>query len=164
MTTEEAFVDCALKYIGCHYIWEGKGNKIWTFKQGLVDHKFCELTDNTKLLNVFDCSGLVTHCLMMVTQGRIDLRGSHSAHTIFDTFPVAVDEKDGVLRLYSGHVAISLGNGRVVEAAGGDETTTSIQAAIDRRAQVRAGKDLRPSSQLLGLRRIPLDKSQLITV
>lgn len=165
MTTEEMFVDCALKYIGCHYIWEGKGQKIWTMKQGLITHKFTELNDNTQLLNVFDCSGLVTHCLWMVTHGLLDLRGTHSAHTIFMTFPLAGDgEEDGTVRCYSGHVAISLGRNRVVEAAGGDEMTTSVQAAMSRNAQVRAGVDLRQPYQILGLRRIPLDKSQLRTV
>lgn len=164
MTLEQAFVEKALSFVQCHYIWGGKGNKLFTVN-GLVDHAFTDMANPPNPLNIFDCSGLVTTCLWLVTQGRIDLRGTHGAKTMWDSFPIYNNvENDGMLRLYPGHVAISLGNGRVVEAAGGDESTTNLQASIDRNAKVRVGLDLRNPSTLLGLRRIPLDKSELRTV
>lgn len=164
MTIEELFVNLALARIGSHYIWGGKDKLIFT-PAGLVPHKFTELNDVTQALSIFDCSGLVTSCLFEASKGKLDFRGSHGARQILDSFPVAgAGEEDGTLRLYPGHVAISIGRGRIVEAAGGDESTTSIQAAINRDAKVRVGRDLRAPGTLLGLRRIPLDKSELRAV
>jgi hypothetical protein len=163
LSPEEWFVEHALAYVGCHYIWQGKCRYIWT-PSGLVKHGFINLANPPLPLDVFDCSGLVTHSLWLATSGNVDLRETHSAQTMLDTFPLANSEEDGVIKLYPGHVSISLGRGRVLEAAGGDHTTTSIQAAIDHDARVRVGRDLRTPSALLGLRRIPLDKSELRTV
>lgn len=163
MTTEERFVDIALTHVGCHYIWGGKGQLIVT-AQGLKKHGFTDLSELHLPLDVFDCSGLVTVSLFQATQGKMNGMATASAQVIFDTWPIAKSEEDGVLRLYPGHVAISLGRGRVVEAAGGDHTTTSVLAAVERGAKVRVGSDLRLESTLLGLRRIPLDKSELRSV
>ena len=157
-----AFVDRALLYCGAPYIWQGKGQHVWTPK-GLKVHGFTTIEDSTKLINVFDCSGLVTCCLN--EELRIDLRGTHSAKTILDTFPECdKDFGDGCLILYPGHVAIDLGRNRVVDAHAGDSSTTSLLAAQSRGAKVEAHRSLRSASSVLGYRKIPLDKSELKTV
>ena len=156
------FVDRALEYQGCPYIWQGKGLLMWT-PQGLRPHKFSDLQDSTRSIEVFDCSGLVTHCLALTTQ--IDLRATHSAKTILDTFPECdKDFGDGCLLLYPSHVAIDLGRNRVVDAHAGDSSTTSLLAAQARNAKVEAHRSLRAASSILGYRKIPLDKSELKTV
>jgi cell wall-associated NlpC family hydrolase len=151
MDLRTRFVDLALSYVGAPYIWGGKGNLL--FRDG-------KLLKSPLAMPVFDCSGLVTACLFQATQGKIDLIGTHSAQTIWDTFPESQGEaSDGTLRLYEGHVAISLGRSRVVEAAGGDHTTLTVEDAADRNARVMAHVSNR--SGLLGYRRIPLDLSEL---
>ncbi len=160
MTTEEKFIDAALKFQGCHYIWGGKGDKI--FKDGkLGPHQFTEVNDVTKPLRIFDCSGLVTACLCIATDGALDLRGSHGAIDILAHFPITEAREDGCLFLYPGHVSIDLGRGLVIEASRGDHTTISIVAAMQRRARVEVHRNPRPTSSLLGVRRIPVDRSEL---
>ena len=164
MTAYSRFVDAALSFQGCHYIWQGKGKYIWTPSK-LMLHGFSDLNDPQLLLNVFDCSGLVTVALHMATVGKLDLRGSHSAQTILDTFPECdKDFGDGCLILYQGHVAIDLGRGRVVDAHRGNSHTTSVLAAIQANARVEVHRDVRPARTILGYRKVPLDKSELKTV
>lgn len=163
MSPYSRFVDAALSFQGCHYIWGGKGKYIFNSK--LEMHKFTDPDDQQMLLNVFDCSGLVTVALHMATVGKLDLRGSHSAQTILDTFPECDrDFGDGCLILYPGHVAVDLGRGRVVDAHRGNASTTSVLAAIQANARVEVHRDIRPARTILGYRKVPLDKSELKTV
>lgn len=159
MTEEEIFIDLAAGYIGAPYIWRGKGDYIWS-PQGLIKNTFGSHP------YVFDCSGLVTFILnKMRTIPSLklnipDMRGTHSAKTIEDTFPIAKTNEAGTLLLWPSHVAIDCGRGFVLEAAGGDETTlTPSDAARRPNAKVRFGFNKRgaPTS----FRRIPLDKSEL---
>lgn len=162
MTKYNNFVELALSFLDCHYIWQGKGLSRWT-PQGLVKHKFTDL--NNVPLFVFDCSGLVTHCLWEMSGGKVDLRASHSAQTILETFPLAdANSGDGTLILYPGHVSVDLGRERVVDAQGGDQATLSILDAEQRNAKVAVHRRNRLDSSILGYRRIPLDKSELRSV
>jgi cell wall-associated NlpC family hydrolase len=158
------FVDIALSYQGAPYIWGGKGVRV--FKDGkLEEHKFTEMDNMHKLINVYDCSGLITSALYFASHGEIDLRGTHSAKTILDTFPeCAPDFGDGCLLLYNGHVAADVGRGRVVDANRGDSTCTTPLHAQERNARVEVHRTIRLQSSLLGYRRIPVDKSELKAV
>lgn len=144
----------ATRHVGAPYVWRGKGRSLWT-PRSLVPHPWAGY--------VFDCSGLVTTAIKAA--GGPDLRATHSAQTMFDQFPIA-DEFDGagVLRFYGpsrlhvSHVAICLGRNErgqvlVVEAAGGDETTTTPLSAQQRGAKVRQGVELR--RDFLGSRSVP---------
>lgn len=160
MTLEETFVEIAASYIGCPYIWQGKGDQIWT-PQGLVKNTF-----PNKL--VFDCSGLITFALDKLNRisnlGLPNMIGTHSSRTIFDTFPITKTYECGTLLLYPKHVAIDLGRGFVLDASGGDETTTSPIEALRRGASVKIHFNRRKPETLLGIRTIPLDKSALRAV
>lgn len=156
------FVDAAVSFQGAPYIWGGKGS--FVFDEGkLKQHKIKNL-DNEPLM-VFDCSGLVTVALQMATLNKLDLRASHSAKTMLDTFPIC-DENfgDGCLLLYPQHVAIDLGRGRVVDANRGTSKIVTVLDAMQNRAKVEVHRTIRAPSTLLGYRRIPLDKSELRVV
>jgi murein DD-endopeptidase len=133
----------ARRFLGCPYVWQGKGKSLWT-PRGLELHPWVG--------QVFDCSGLVTCALKLA--GGPDLRATHNAQTMFDTFAAAADESvPGTLRFYGtsrrtiSHVAILTemreGFAWVIEAAGGDHTTTSPLIAANRKACVREGRQLR---------------------
>lgn len=158
LSLEEKFVDEALSQLGCPYVWGGKGYLIHN-GYTLKPHKFTTNDEIAKPLRVYDCSGLVTHSLWVASNHKIDLRATHSAKAIFDTFPVTSIDEDGCLLLYPGHVAICLGRGRVVDAQGGDETTKTPLDALMRNASVQAHRINR--TNCIGVRRIPVDISEL---
>ncbi len=143
-TDPTALILNARRFLGSPYVWQGKGKSLWS-PRGLILHAWVG--------QVFDCSGLVT-CAAKLAGGP-DFRATHAAQTMFDEFPVAGDfEAPGVLRFYGTsrtnvtHVAICTGHdaqGRVlvIEAAGGDQTTTSPMVAQQRGAKVREGHEMR---------------------
>jgi cell wall-associated NlpC family hydrolase len=167
MTPEHLFIEAALAEVGQPYIWGGKGDKLWTPK-GMVGNPFDSHDPSQPQVRVFDCSGLVLWALLRST-GE-DKRGEWNAQVMFDGLKPAPnpDPKNYVhhthLRFYGksprnvSHVAIWLGNvdhkPLVIEAAGGDHTTTSIVAARERRAEVRCGFSRRTDE--LGVRVLPL--------
>jgi cell wall-associated NlpC family hydrolase len=145
-----AMVAIALTFVGSPYVWKGKGSVMWT-PTGLTLHTFGK--------PVFDCSGLVTVSLKQA--GGKDFRATHNAQAMFDQWAPAPDPAAaGVVRLYGKgptsitHVAISLGRDaygavQIVEAAGGDSSTTCPKAG----ACVRQGRERR--SDFVGARVIP---------
>lgn len=157
------FVDAAVSFQGCPYIWGGKSSMVFT-PQGLKPHKFRD-NDNQPIL-VFDCSGLITVALQMATLNKLDLRGSHSAKTIWETFPIEHDLNfgDGLILCYKEHVAIDLGRNRVIDANRGTSKTVSLLDAQQSDARVEVHRSIRPVSSIIGYRRIPLDKSELRSV
>ena len=160
-TLFDRFVDEALKCVGAPYIWGGKGIFIFTLK-GLVAHKFMHGDDLDVPIPVYDCSGLVTHALYMASNGKMDFRGTHSAATIWNSFPeLDSDNGPGSLLLYPGHVAVGLGRDIVVDANRGDQTTVSLLHAREQGASVQVHRTIRGAHTLKGYRRIPLDKSEL---
>lgn len=128
----------ALAYVGAPYVWRGKGLELWD-AAGPKSHHWG--------FPVFDCSGFV--CAAYLEAGGPDLRFTHATQTMFDEFPHRSTDalEFGLLKLYGSgpktitHVALSLGNGLVLEAAGGDATTTSPSVAKARGACVRVGFD-----------------------
>lgn len=150
---ERAVVHAGLQHIGAPYVYRGKGLQRWT-PQGLELHPWGGLY-------VFDCSGLVTYCLQHA--GGPDWLASHSAETMFDSLPPAVDSWGfAALRFYRSvtkvdHVAFSLGNGLVLEAAGGDRTTLSPMDAA-RRPLARVRVCFESRTDFAGARLLPVPK------
>ena len=142
-------VEYATSKAGRHYVWQGKGTLCWT-PSGLKPHKWTGL-------EVFDCSGLVTSAIHAA--GGADWRGTHSAQTLWDSLEPAEAHQLGALHLYGSgprgvtHVALALGGGRIVEAAGGDSRTLSPADAVRSKASVRVGWERR--SDFLGARSLP---------
>lgn len=124
----------ALTYAGAPYVWCGKGLELWDPAGPKTHHWGFE---------VFDCSGFVTTAYLEA--GGKDLRFTHAAQTMFDEFPhrSADAGEFGLLKFYGAsmkavtHVGFSLGNGLVLEAAGGDATTRTPADAKARGARVR---------------------------
>lgn len=149
MLTTRAVIHAALRYQGSPYLWTGKGLSVWT-PNGLQS--------NGLGLPAYDCSGLVT-CALHDAQGP-DWRASHNASTLWQQLaPAENADAFGVLRFYGSparpsHVAISLGNGLILEAGGGDQTTTSLEIARRQGARVRVVFDGR--KDLVGARLMPL--------
>ena len=123
--------------MGAPYVWRGKGLELWD-AAGAKSHHWGE--------PVFDCSGLVTTAIHEA--GGPDWRLTHSAQTLFDALARAETPRTprgtfGELKFYGAspksvtHVAIDLGHGLVLEAAGGDATTTTPAIARARGARVR---------------------------
>jgi len=149
--TSRAVAHAALRYVGALYVWKGKGFELWT-PAGLKLHGWGQ--------TVFDCSGLIGQAVF--DAGGIDRRASHSAQSYWDELAECPRADDfGALRFYGSsgssitHISLSLGNGLVVEAAGGDSTTTTPELARRRpHARVRVGFDGRRDLQ--GARLLPL--------
>ena len=146
-------IENARRFLGCPYVWKGKGKSLWT-PRGLELHPWVG--------QVFDCSGLVA-CAIKLSGGP-DVRATHSAQTMFDQFEVTAGHEPGTLRFYGSsrlqvsHVAICTGrdsSGRitVIEAAGGDSRTTTPLIAVQHGARVREGLEVR--RDFLGSRLAP---------
>lgn len=131
-------IEVARQYIGCPYVWAGK-------KDFLFDPVKLALVPNPwRPARVFDCSGLVT--VSLKDAGGPDWRASHSSGALRAfCWPVPWPElQPGDLLFRAGHVGIyvskseaSLANIVVLEAAGGDRSTTSPFIAEARKAEVR---------------------------
>ncbi len=133
-----SIVHHALRYLGAPYVWRGKGLDLWSPVAPLSHHWGEE---------VFDCSGLVTTALK--DAGGPDWRFTHSAQALFDELKPVDAGAFGSLKFYGAnakavtHVAFDLGNGLVLEAAGGDSTTVTPSIAKQRGAKVRVALDYR---------------------
>lgn len=136
------FVDAALAHVGRDYIWRGKGFQMWDPVRGLVSSPWVD--------GGFDCSGLVT--VAMRTAKGPDKVATWNAKAMFEALePVDRPPRGqyGHLHFYGpsstqiDHVAIALGNGLVLEAAGGGSTTTTPKDARRIGARVRLARDRR---------------------
>lgn len=148
MLTPRGVIHAALRAQGCLYLWQGKGHELWT-PNGLKS--------NGLGIPAYDCSGLVTCALH--DAGGPDWRATHNAAALWQALrPADSAGAFGVLRFYGGarvsHVALSLGNDLVLEAGGGDQTTTSLEIARRQGARVRVVFDGR--RDLMGARLLPL--------
>lgn len=132
MTTKRLdFLARAAGLEGSPYLWAAKGRRVgWVGGREVL---------------AFDCSGLVTHCLLEV--GGPDLRAFHNCQRLWDELPPVETPLPGDLAFYSrtpdgriSHVMVTWGDGRVFGACGGDESTTTLQAASSRGARVRFRK------------------------
>ena len=113
----EIMVDYATRLIGAPYLWGGNGPH-------------------------FDCSGFVQEVLASV---GIDPRDDQTAQALYNHFEKFAEETltRGSLLFYGAsrdkitHVAIHLGEGCMIEAGGGDSSTTTLERANEQGAMVR---------------------------
>ena len=129
-----AVVDFALKQAGKPYIWAGRGDFVVR-----DERKVSTAAVGVDGGNVYDCSGLVTDAIRAA--GGPDLRLNWNADRLWRALPVVDAESDDSdddfrLRFYGAkggiatHVAIAIGNGLVIEAAGGDSKTLTYKDAV----------------------------------
>jgi len=116
------------------YVWGAKGRKMWTL-DGIKD------TSAVAGVQVaFDCSGLVTSCILEA--GGDDMRFTHNTDLLKAELPPVQNPPatQGIFVVFfPGHVGIAYTLGDkwfIVEAAGGDHTTTKPTPG----AYVRASK------------------------
>jgi len=147
--TPRAVIHAALRHQGAPYLWGAKGFEVWT-PQGLKRHDYA--------MPLFDCSGLVTAAIK--DAGGPDLRATHNAKMLFDTLTEAPNSNErGVLRFYGAslmrptHVSIALGDDLILEAGGGDSSTTTLEISRRQGARVRIVYEGR--RDLLGARYLP---------
>lgn len=145
---ERDFISTALKQLGAPYIWGGHGDVVWTPKNPVGMQKAAGCPRG------FDCAGLVTWTVHQIS--TTDLTNSWNAQTMWDRLPEAAPDSFA-LALYGSradliqHVAVVLGNTNLLlQAAGGDSTTTSYTEAVRRSACVSVG--YRGRQDLLGYR------------
>lgn len=129
-----AVVGYALKQVGKPYIWAGRGDFV------IRDEKRVSTAAvGVDGGNVYDCSGLVTDAIRAAC--GVDLRLNWNADRLWRALPVADTETDDAdddyrLRFYGSkggratHIAITLGNGLIVEASGGDSKTLTYKDAV----------------------------------
>jgi len=113
-------IDYAKSHLNIPYIWGGENP-----------------------LQGFDCSGFIQWLFRSV---GIDPKGDQSSQALYDWCLLkgfSPDRKAGALAFYGKeankiyHIAMFVNEMQVIEAAGGDSTTTTYQAAIERGACVR---------------------------
>lgn len=166
MTFDQLAVDFALAQLGAPYIWAGRGD--WYVSEG----KILSTTNlgDPKVRLVFDCAGLVLWAAFRAGADS-DGRGWWGADTLWTHLPERLpDEPADANRLVfygsparASHVALDLGRGIVLEAAGGDSRTTSLEAAAKGvgygPARVRVGREHRLDRlgyrSLLALKTLP---------
>lgn len=111
---------------------------------------------------VFDCSGLVTHCLREC--GGPDWRGTHNSQRLFDELQAPDVPMPGDLVFwrprgkFAGrveHVAILLPGGAVLTADGATPRITTLEAARAAGARVCVRSSTQYRQQLAGFRRLP---------
>lgn len=119
MDLREEVIEYAKRFIGVAYVYSGNNP-----------------------LTGMDCSGLVCECLRAF--GLIGFREDLTAQSLSERFkklPPSINR--GCLLFFGAswssvsHVAISLGDGIMIEAGGGDSTTTNVSLAAKRNAFVR---------------------------
>lgn len=148
MTFLQKFLECAIHQLGKPYIWGGHGSWVWT-PTGIIK------TSARGCPEGFDCAGLVTFAALKA--GSPDLTKTWNAQTMWDKLPEGVPGRTA-LALYGQpkmvqHVAIELGDTRLLlQAAGGDHTTVDYTQAVKRGAAVSLG--YRGRQDLIGYRSI----------
>jgi cell wall-associated NlpC family hydrolase len=132
-------VRLALAKLGKPYIWGANGELTWAMPRPVP-------TLTHGVLEAYDCAGLVKDSVFDAMGP--DVRWTWNAQQMWELLPAPTLGEPFVLRLYGhlphvSHVAIDLGNGLVLEASGGDQTTTTYTEAARRGAKVRVGFEQR---------------------
>jgi cell wall-associated NlpC family hydrolase len=138
----------ATQKIGEPYIWAGRGD--FYVSGGQI-----KPIRAAGCLEGFDCAGLVDFAAWKAGAG--DLRYWWGANHFWHLLPEPGPSEKVRLRLYgtpdyAWHVALDLGDGRMLQAAGGDHTTVTAELARVRNACVRIDPVRR--SQFLGFRSV----------
>lgn len=132
-------IDAGLAELGAPYIWQGKGDVLWTPIR-MLPHAFGR--------NVFDCSGFYGWCLK--AGGHKDLRALYSADTYYaglDGLPafsqtLAPEPGDAVVYVLGGafvgqrhlggradHIEMVMPDGRLFGAIGGNSDFRTLELA-----------------------------------
>lgn len=149
MRFDEQVVDLALRQVGAPYLWSARGDYVVRDERlpsgaVLAGQQFNVHSAQVGVpagLSAFDCAGLVTWAAWKA--GAADIRGWWGADTLYEHLPEydASGERPGdcnrlvfygALGGRATHVAIDIGRGLVIEAAGGDATTLTYQDALKR--------------------------------
>lgn len=147
MNRQETFVDTALKQNGAPYVWRGKGNLLLSPSGLLVINPFAD-----HYPSIFDCSGLVTYAAFEA--GMPDYRASWWAQSMYTDLKPCRREDFAALWFFGetpekvSHVAIHCGANLLVQANGGDHTTTTPDLAWLRSAMVRTRMNTREKDYL----------------
>lgn len=153
VVSEKSIIKVACSLVGCPYIWGGHGDTIWVSPDEGLRPIATKLGTNPHGPELgFDCAGLVTYSLWKA--GGPNVQATHNAATMFEALPpLASGEPPSpfsswLLHFYGqgkeriSHIAFGYDD-LVLEAAGGDGTTRTWQAAFSRGAKVRVGYALR---------------------
>jgi cell wall-associated NlpC family hydrolase len=135
MTKIELLIQYSMRFVGKPYIWG----------------------DKSPVLGGFDCSGFV--CEVLRFAGLVGNKEVLNAQSLFNRFAASgrmVSHGAGALAFYGKgptqitHVALMVSEDQILEAGGGDSTTTSEAAADGRNAMVR-GRTLRYRGDLVAV-------------
>lgn len=157
MRFDELVVDQALKQLGAPYLWAGRGT--WLVRdvpgpdgkvlKGQIVHPSDPVVGcPASVPLVFDCAGLVLYCARRAGwlgpgASALDGLGEWGADTLLDHLPeydLSGERPGDCNRLVfygplggrATHVAIDIGRGLIIEAAGGDQTTLTYADAQKR--------------------------------
>ena len=131
MSMERAIFAAAHARLKAPYLWAAKGG--WAVRGG-ARVPVAQLGADWAV----DCSGLVTACILEV--GGPDLRATWGSERMAADLPPPRADESLWLLCYPGHVALGLGGAAwTIEAAGGDETTLTLDDARARGACVQIG-------------------------
>jgi hypothetical protein len=141
-------VEFARSKVGVPYIWAGRSDFY------VVGGAIKPIAD-AGCPEAFDCAGLIDWAAWRA--GANDLRWWWGADHLFKLLPEPGPDEVFRLRLYgtpqhAWHVALDLGDGTMLEAAGGDHTTLTADIAAAHNARVRI--DPVRSFQFLGFRSV----------
>jgi len=133
------YVSWMQMHLGCWYIYGGKG----------------EIIENGR---VFDCSGAVT-CAYHENGGP-DWRQTHSAAKLYDVCEKVKDPQPGDLCFYGPpgkitHVMMYVGDGRVIGASGGNNSTVKVEFAKKIGAKILYRPKVQYRADFRGYGRLP---------
>lgn len=134
-------VEWVQRQVGCLYRWGGKGQHDSTGRP------------------MYDCSGLVTCGLLAV--GCDDWRQTHGAARLYDDLAATAAPAPMDLAFYGrpghvSHVVFVWGDGRVLGACGGNESTTTEEIARSAGACVKFRTSIKYRPDLRGYRVLPV--------
>lgn len=134
MTSIEKVLQTAAKIVDNNavYIWSAQGEKVYKLSPEQIRQMESSETNAKAVLNriqmlesvgllnkknrAFDCSGLI--CWLMVKAGIEKIGFDMKADDLFKHYPKTPNLKAGCLLHRSGHIALYIGHGYLIEAKG----------------------------------------------
>ncbi len=126
------FIEAVKKFEGQPYCWPEASNNYSGKGLSTATYKDCH-----------DCSGVVTDGIYCSTSGKIDLRSTVNAQGLYGATQHVDTPKTGDLCFYGkgpqaiSHVMVTMDDGRVFGASGGDHRTVTPEIAKQMKASVR---------------------------